>query len=69
MVVVPPTKSTMNNTSTNFSDNYEVKEELGKYVSSLVFLFSFFFLEAKIRHVVKNKFYAYVKNVHVFISR
>uniref|UniRef100_F1KXA6 Calcium/calmodulin-dependent protein kinase type II n=1 Tax=Ascaris suum TaxID=6253 RepID=F1KXA6_ASCSU len=36
MVVVPPTKSTMNNTSTNFSDNYEVKEELGKGAFSVV---------------------------------
>uniref|UniRef100_A0A915A9A1 Calcium/calmodulin-dependent protein kinase type II n=1 Tax=Parascaris univalens TaxID=6257 RepID=A0A915A9A1_PARUN len=36
MVVVPPTKSTMNSTSTNFSDNYEVKEELGKGAFSVV---------------------------------
>ncbi|VDO27525.1 unnamed protein product [Brugia timori] len=32
MVVIPQTSNVMNNTSTNFSDNYEVKEELGKLV-------------------------------------
>ncbi|VIO87258.1 Uncharacterized protein BM_BM5007 [Brugia malayi] len=36
MVVIPQTSNVMNNTSTNFSDNYEVKEELGKGAFSVV---------------------------------
>lgn len=31
---MPQTSNIMNSTSTNFSDNYEVKEELGKLVFS-----------------------------------
>uniref|UniRef100_A0AAF5PI69 Calcium/calmodulin-dependent protein kinase type II n=2 Tax=Wuchereria bancrofti TaxID=6293 RepID=A0AAF5PI69_WUCBA len=36
MVVIPQASNVMNNTSTNFSDNYEVKEELGKGAFSVV---------------------------------
>lgn len=32
-MVVPPI---MNNLSTKFSDNYEVKDELGKYVTIII---------------------------------
>ncbi|VDK74614.1 unnamed protein product [Onchocerca ochengi] len=36
MVVIPQATNVMNSTSTNFSDNYEVKEELGKGAFSVV---------------------------------